>query len=147
MILHVQLVEKDSSVRVTWWFIREYILMLNLILALHVDVISKQNSHYWITQIDIWEWNHLYVKYVEEDLLPKVWFCQVVMYVVIHFILGLCKAHQKVHTGTDNRKYSCKVCNKMFVSKSYLQTHLRIHTGEKPFMCEVRFLMTFSLLI
>ncbi|ENN77077.1 hypothetical protein YQE_06412, partial [Dendroctonus ponderosae] len=54
-----------------------------------------------------------------------------------HPAYGLCLAHEKTHSGVDNRKFSCKICEKRFVSKSYLRTHSRIHSGEKSFICEV----------
>lgn len=43
---------------------------------------------------------------------------------------------QKIKTKDSKRDY-CKLCNKHFGSSSALETHIRSHTGDKPFICAI----------
>ena len=45
------------------------------------------------------------------------------------------RQHLKIHTGV--KPFVCDICSRSFRKKAHMEEHRRIHTGEKPFVCEI----------
>ncbi|XP_011685085.1 PREDICTED: zinc finger protein 525-like [Wasmannia auropunctata] len=45
--------------------------------------------------------------------------------------------HILTHLPVKARKYQCNICQKKFTQNSHLTEHKRIHSGVRPYKCEV----------
>lgn len=45
------------------------------------------------------------------------------------------KTHMRLHTG--EKPYDCNYCSRKFVQVANLRRHLRVHTGERPYACDM----------
>lgn len=47
------------------------------------------------------------------------------------------KIHLRRHLNKESGKYKCKVCGQTFSQRSGQVSHSRVHTREKPYLCDM----------